>query len=89
MKRGRISDDEVALARAAILSSIRTVPDSPTGLIEFFYRRRLMKRRGKTLKAIVRGFERMSIDDIPALFERASLDTIFFLDREEPAHATA
>ena len=89
MARGRISAEEIGLARAAVLSSIRTVPDSPAGLVEFFYRRRLMKRRGKTLDAVARGFERVSTDGIPALFERAKLDTIYFLDREELGRATA
>ena len=89
MARGRISAEEIGLARAAVLSSIRTVPDSPAGLVEFFYRRRLMKRRGKTLDAVARGFERVSTDGIPALFERAKLDTIYFLDREEVGRATA
>lgn len=89
MERGRITDEEVALAREAILSSIRTVPDSQAGLIEFFYRRRLMKRREKTLDGVVRRIQRASIDGIPELLERARLDTIYFLDREEPAHATA
>jgi len=89
MARGRISDDEIASAREAILSALRGVPDSQAGLVEFYYRRLLMKRRTAGLDTIIRGVERASAEPIPELVGRARLDTVYFLDRREVAHAAS
>ena len=89
MVAGRIDEAEVTSARRAIVSALRGVPDSQPGLVEFYYRRMLMKRRSSSLDAIIRSVERAPIDPIPELFERARLDTVFFLDKQEVADATA
>ena len=89
MVRGKISDEEVERARQAIEGGLRTVPDSQAGLVEFFYRSRLLKRKEKDLAAVLRGVQRAAVSDIPRLFERARLDTIYFLDQKEADHAVA
>lgn len=86
---GKIDEDEVTSARQAILSALRGVPDSQPGLVEFYYRRLLMKRRTAALDSIIRSVARAPVEPIPDLIGRARLDTVYFLDRQEVAHATA
>ena len=48
-----------------------------------------MKRRTAGLDTIIRGVERASAEPIPELVGRARLDTVYFLDRREVAHAAS
>lgn len=88
MKAGHITAEEVDTARRAILSGLRAVPDSQSSLVEFFFRRRLTKRREKTVEAVARSYARASVTAIPDLMARLRLDTVFFLDSVGQVEAT-
>lgn len=78
MRRGNISDEELAYARSSIRDSYRSVFDSPQS-IEHLYMRFIVRGYMKTVDEIIANAERTKREDLMRIAERMQRDTIFFL----------
>lgn len=80
LKTGSVSQQDLETAKESMLSSIRSLSDYPNSFINFFYTENL----GKTdytfdIDALVKSYERVTLEDIIEAYQNIKLDTIYFL----------
>ena len=76
--QGEISDAEMTAAREALLSSLRSVPDSP-GSIENFYSTAALSGLAFSREGYMAAVERVTLEDVVKCANSVNLNTTYFL----------
>ena len=79
---GRVSKDEMFYARQAIQHGLRSLVDSPRGLIEFALQR-AVNGAPADLEGLKRSIDAVTVKDVTRAARTVKLDTVFFLTDEE------
>ncbi len=79
---GRVSEDEMLYARQAIQHGLRSLVDSPRGLIEFALQR-AVNGAPADLEGLKRSIDTVTVKDVTRAARTVELDTVFFLTDEE------
>ena len=79
---GNISEDELDVSKLAIISSIKSVMDSASGLAEW-YLRRLIRGCGFDLEELMEKISQVSSDEVAGFAARAKLKMAYLLRGEE------
>ena len=77
-RRGEIAEGEMTAAREALLSSLRSVPDSP-GSIENFTSTAALSGLVFSREAYMEAVEQVTLEDVVACANSVSLNTTYFL----------
>ncbi len=80
--RGDISAEEMENTRIGFMNQLRAQEDSAGGLISFFFEGRV-GGRANDLAAMMEELKKVKIEDVVAVAQKVSLDTIYFLHGEE------
>ena len=80
-REGKISDEELAAGKAALISSLRAVHDSP-GSIESYYAAAALSGLNYTHENYMAAVERVTLADVRAAARQLSLHTTYFLRGE-------
>ena len=78
---GQITEAELAAAKNAIISSLRSVPDSP-GAMEAFYGTLYISGRHDDLRERIAAVEAVTAADVARCAATLKLHTVFFLKGE-------
>ena len=78
---GQITDAELSAAKSAIISGLRSVPDSPRAL-EGFYGTLYLCGRNDDLQERIEAVERVTAQDVARCAGTLKLHTVFFLKGE-------
>lgn len=78
MKKGEITEEEIAAAKHSLDNSYRTVEDNPHA-IEGFYYGRLLENVDMTIEDCRRGFAAVTREQIAEAASCVTLDTVYFL----------
>ncbi len=78
LQAGRITDEEFGRARSILLSSVRSLSDSPGGLIEFGLER-LVNGVPADLEATLEDLANVSVTNVRQAAKRVTLDTVYLL----------
>jgi predicted Zn-dependent peptidase len=78
LRQGRVSAEEVALARGMLLSGLRALRDVPGRVIDFTLER-VVNGRPADLDGLLAGLERVTVDRIARAARTVRLDTVFLL----------
>ena len=76
-RRGDITSEELEAARTQLLSALRTAMDAPNRLDDFFIGQAIVPT--PDLPQQMERIKRLTVDDLVAVANRLSLDTIYFL----------
>ncbi|MBQ2765984.1 MAG: insulinase family protein [Clostridia bacterium] len=79
VKRGEISDDEITGARLGLINNYKELADSASGLESWYIGRRLAGLDGAP-EDMIEAIAAVSRDDIAAAANKATLDTVYFLN---------
>lgn len=82
MKKGNITDDELASARELILSSLRLLPESQEDLIAYNFDKELYGEE-PNLKGYMKKIEEVTKQQIVDIAQNVTIDTIYFMQGEE------
>ena len=77
-RRGEISEAEMTAAREALLSSLRSVPDSPSS-IENFTSTAALSGLIYSREGYMEALEQVTLDDVAECANSVSLNTTYFL----------
>lgn len=80
-KRGNISEEELTAARQALLSSLRTVHDTP-GAIENFYGTAALSGLSLTVEEYMDAVEKVTAEQVAQAAQSLQLHTVYFLKGE-------
>lgn len=78
MKKGIFSEEDINSAKKGIITSIRSLTDTPGMLADFYYTQTLSKNFD-SLEDIIKKIEKVNKDEIVQAAQEISLDTIYFL----------
>ena len=78
LKEGRLTADEVALARGILLSGLRTLHDSPSRVIDFALER-AVNRMPADLDDLLRRLATVTAGQIAQAARTVELDTVYLL----------
>ncbi|NGP44072.1 insulinase family protein [Bacillaceae bacterium SIJ1] len=78
MQKGRFSETEVAQTKAMIRNQLLEMLDTPRGIVEMLYNNRVAGTN-RTVENWLEGIQRVKNDDIIAVANKATLDTVYFL----------
>lgn len=82
MKNGDFSDQEILQTKAVIRNQLLETIDTPRGLIEILYHN-VVSEKKRTIHEWLDGIERITKEEIIAIAQNISLDTIYFLTGTE------
>ena len=77
-RKGEISEAEITAARQALLSSLRSVQDSP-GAIENFYSTAALSGLAFSREGYMEAVEKVTLDDVVKCANSMKLNTTYFL----------
>ncbi len=78
LRRARIGDDTFAQARGMMLSGLRSLRDSPSGLIDFALER-IVNGLDPDLDGLIEGIAAATIKDVARAARTVELDTVYLL----------
>ena len=77
-KAGRITDDELALARKNLISRWKSALDSPSQIDEFYLGQAILGSGG-TMEDMIERIERVTMENVVSAANCLTLDTVYFL----------
>ncbi len=82
MRKGNISKEEMTNAKKAVEASIKSIGDNALAIAEFYYSQ-VISNPFYEMNALLEKVNKVTVDDIVAVAEKVSLDTIYFLKGRE------
>ena len=82
LRAGRVSEEEMFFVRQAIQHGLRSLVDSPRGLIEFALQR-AVNGAPADLDGLRQSIDAVAVKDVMRAARSVKLDTVFFLSDEE------
>jgi len=82
MKDAEVSDDELYMAKQSLTSGLRAITDSQGRILDFNYTQHMLGD-SDSLSDIIKGIEKVTVDDIVNLANKIYADTIYILRGEK------
>lgn len=86
IQNGEISDEELAIAKKSIVSSLESKSDYPNSFINYYYNQ-LLGDQVIDIEKLIKKYQSVSIEDIVAASKVIELDTIHFIKGKEQVTA--
>jgi len=81
LKEGNFTEDDIEIAKKSILTSIKSLTDTPSMLMDFLYSQTLSDSLD-SIENIIAKIEAVNRDSIIEAGKKLELDTIYFLNKE-------
>ena len=82
MKNGNISDEEFDAAKELLISSISLIPESAEDMIAFYFDQSLFEEN-LTVQDYIMKLKNITKEQIIEIAKQVTMDTIYFLKRED------
>lgn len=77
-----VSEDDLDIAKTAMIASIKSISDFPNSFINFYYTELIGKSSAFNMNDMIKAYERVTVEDIHAVYKAMVLDTTYFLEGE-------
>ena len=79
---GEVSEEELRLAKEAMVASIRSLSDYPNSFINFFYTEILDQPLSYefSIEKMIEAYKEVTIEDLIKVYKNLVLDTVYFID---------
>lgn len=81
MKNGEITDNEISIAKKAMISNVRSISDFQNSYTNYFYEQ-LLVGKSVDIDAIVEKIKGVTIEEVVAVANKITLDTVSFMTKE-------
>lgn len=78
VKNGKITKEEFDAARLTVISSLKSMSDSPSKIVDFNLSQKIMGAKG-SVDDFIKGIETVTIEEIVAVASSVKEDTVYFL----------
>jgi predicted Zn-dependent peptidase len=78
MKRGIISSQELDFSKKALITSLRSIMDSPQQLTDYYLSNAILKKHS-TIDQLIESINAAEMNQVVEIAQRINLDTIYFL----------
>ena len=82
LKEGNFTEDDIDIAKKSIVTSIKSLTDTPNMLMDFLYSQ-ILGNSLNTIENIIAKIQAVTKDSIIDAGKKFELDTIYFLNKEK------
>ncbi len=82
MRKGNISDEEMINAKRAVEGSVKAIGDNALAIAEYYYSQ-IISDPFYEMNALLDRISKVTVEDVVAVAEKVTLDTIYFLKGQE------
>ena len=79
MRLGKISDDEIYVAKKGLINALRQMPDSSASLVVAGFKQRLLTGETTSISQRIKAIENVTKEDIIAFSQKVIIRSVFFL----------